>query len=329
MAKAPKRAFVCNECGADYPRWQGQCSACQAWNTITEVRLAASPTVARNERLSGYAGNAGVAKVQKLSDISLEELPRFSTGFKEFDRVLGGGVVPGSAILIGGNPGAGKSTLLLQTLCRLAEQMKTLYVTGEESLQQVAMRAHRLGLPTANLNMLSETSIEQICLIAEEEQPKLMVIDSIQVMHMADIQSSPGSVAQVRETAAYLTRQGLPATLDDLASHALIGFDSATPLVRRALQAYPRFQREAFAMRTDSDLAQLSLIRAGAGIGICQAPLADGIIPLQRVLAADFSLYLDTWLVMHEDLRHSPACKRVFDFLAQGLQAYIRGPLAS
>ena len=207
MAKAPKRAFVCNECGADYPRWQGQCSACHAWNTITEVRgVAASPGVARNERLSGYAGNAGVAKVQKLSDISLEELPRFSTGFKEFDRVLGGGVVPGSAILIGGNPGAGKSTLLLQTLCKLAEQMKTLYVTGEESLQQVAMRAHRLGLPTANLNMLSETSIEQICLIAEEEQPKLMVIDSIQVMHMADIQSSPGSVAQVRETAAYLTR---------------------------------------------------------------------------------------------------------------------------
>lgn len=206
MAKAPKRAFVCNECGADYPRWQGQCSACHAWNTITEVRLAASPTVARNERLSGYAGSAGVAKVQKLSDISLEELPRFSTGFKEFDRVLGGGVVPGSAILIGGNPGAGKSTLLLQTLCKLAEQMKTLYVTGEESLQQVAMRAHRLGLPTNNLNMLSETSIEQICLIAEEEQPKLMVIDSIQVMHMADIQSSPGSVAQVRETAAYLTR---------------------------------------------------------------------------------------------------------------------------
>lgn len=107
--------------------------------------------------------------------------------------------------MIGGNPGAGKSTLLLQTLCKLAEQMKTLYVTGEESLQQVAMRAHRLGLPTANLNMLSETSIEQICLIAEEEQPKLMVIDSIQVMHMADIQSSPQR-RPVRETAAYLTR---------------------------------------------------------------------------------------------------------------------------
>ncbi|WP_411750903.1 DNA repair protein RadA [Serratia sp. (in: enterobacteria)] len=207
MAKAVKRAFVCNECGADYPRWQGQCSACQAWNTITEVRLAASSSsAARSERLSGYAGDAGISKVQKLSDISLQELPRFSTGFLEFDRVLGGGVVPGSAILIGGNPGAGKSTLLLQVLCKLAEQMKTLYVTGEESLQQVAMRAHRLGLPTGGLNMLSETSIEQICLIAEQEQPRLMVIDSIQVMHMADIQSSPGSVAQVRETAAYLTR---------------------------------------------------------------------------------------------------------------------------
>ncbi|HEK2013576.1 TPA: DNA repair protein RadA [Proteus mirabilis] len=205
MAKAAKRAFVCNECGADYPRWQGQCSACHAWNTITEVRLAAAPSV-RNDRFSGFAGDAkGISRVQKLSEISLEALPRFSTGFKEFDRVLGGGVVPGSAILIGGNPGAGKSTLLLQTMCR-ATEMKTLYVTGEESLQQVAMRAHRLGLPTTELNMLSETSIEQICLIAAQEQPKLMVIDSIQVMHMADIQSSPGSVAQVRETAAYLTR---------------------------------------------------------------------------------------------------------------------------
>lgn len=206
MAKAVKRAFVCNECGADYPRWQGQCTACHAWNTITEVRLAATPAAARNERFSGYAGESGVSRVQKLSDISLEALPRFSTGFNELDRVLGGGMVPGSAILIGGSPGAGKSTLLLQTFCKLAGEMKTLYVTGEESLQQVAMRAHRLGLPTADLNMLSETSIEQICLIASQEKPRLMVIDSIQVMHMADVQSSPGSVAQVRESAAYLTR---------------------------------------------------------------------------------------------------------------------------
>ncbi len=175
-------------------------------NTITEIRVAASPTVARNERLAGYAGSAGVSKVQKLADISLEELPRFSTGFKEFDRVLGGGVVPGSAILIGGNPRRGQIHAAVADVVQTRRTDENAVCHGEESLQQVAMRAHRLGLPTANLNMLSETSIEQICMIAEEEQPKLMVIDSIQVMHMADIQSSPGSVAQVRETAAYLTR---------------------------------------------------------------------------------------------------------------------------
>ncbi|MDD9195873.1 DNA repair protein RadA [Aliivibrio sp. S3MY1] len=205
MAKA-KRAYVCNDCGADFPRWQGQCSACGAWNTITEVRLAASPQVARNERLVGYAGLSAESQVQALSSIDLQEVPRFSTTFKEFDRVLGGGIVPGAAILIGGNPGAGKSTLLLQTMCQLAAHMPTLYVTGEESLQQVAMRASRLGLPKDNLKMLSETSIDKICQIAEKEKPKIMVIDSIQVMHVDDVQSSPGSVSQVRESATTLTR---------------------------------------------------------------------------------------------------------------------------
>ncbi|WP_087021900.1 DNA repair protein RadA [Thaumasiovibrio subtropicus] len=204
MAKT-KRAYVCNDCGADYPRWQGQCTACGSWNTITEVRLAASPTVARNEKYAGYAGQAE-GKVQVLSEIDLQEVPRFSSGFKELDRVLGGGVVPGGAILIGGNPGAGKSTLLLQTMCWLAEQMPTLYVTGEESLQQVAMRASRLGLPKDKLKMLSETSVENICTVAKQEQPKIMVIDSIQVMHVNDVQSAPGSVAQVRESASALTR---------------------------------------------------------------------------------------------------------------------------
>lgn len=206
MASKAKRAYVCNDCGADFPRWQGQCNACGAWNTITEVRLAASPQVARNERLSGYAGSVSDAQVQNLSEIDLQEVPRFSTGFKEFDRVLGGGIVPGAAVLIGGNPGAGKSTLLLQTVCRLAAQMPTLYVTGEESLQQVAMRASRLGLPKEHLKMLSETNVDKICQIAEREQPKIMVIDSIQVMHVADVQSSPGSVSQVRESATTLTR---------------------------------------------------------------------------------------------------------------------------
>lgn len=173
MAKA-KRAYVCNDCGADFPRWQGQCNACGSWNTISEVRMAASPTVARNERLSGYAGAAD-AQVQTLAEIDLQEVPRFSSGFKELDRVLGGGIVPGAAILIGGSPGAGKSTLLLQTMCLLASQMPTLYVTGEESLQQVALRASRLGLPKDNLKMLSETNVDRICQIAEKEQPLSLI----------------------------------------------------------------------------------------------------------------------------------------------------------
>ncbi|MGL5393498.1 MAG: AAA family ATPase, partial [Shewanella sp.] len=203
MAKN-KTAYVCNECGQDFPRWQGQCSACQEWNTITEVRLgAASP--GRGTKFAGYAG-AGSSEVKTLDQIDLNALPRIVSHFGELDRVLGGGIVPGSAILIGGHPGAGKSTLLLQTLCYLAEQMPALYVTGEESLQQVAMRAHRLGLPTNKLRMLSETSVEQICEVALKELPKVIVVDSIQVMHMSDVASSPGSVSQVRESASYLTR---------------------------------------------------------------------------------------------------------------------------
>ncbi|HHF5122087.1 TPA: DNA repair protein RadA [Haemophilus influenzae] len=204
MAKAPKTAYVCNDCGAEFSRWQGQCSACKAWNTITEVRLI-STAKSKNDRFSGYAGEIQ-AKIQTLSEISLQETPRFSSGFNELDRVLGGGVVPGSAILIGGHPGAGKSTLLLQVMCGLAKNMTALYVTGEESLQQVAMRASRLGLPNDQLKMLSETSVEQICNLADQLKPQIIVVDSIQVMHLADIQSSPGSVAQVRECASFLTR---------------------------------------------------------------------------------------------------------------------------
>ena len=205
MAKAPKTAYVCNDCGAEFSRWQGQCSACKAWNTISEVRLISASNSAKNDRFSGYAGETR-AKIQTLSEISLQETPRFTSGFKELDRVLGGGIVPGSAILIGGHPGTGKSTLLLQVMCGLAKNMTALYVTGEESLQQVAMRANRLNLPTDKLNMLSETSVEQICNLADQLKPQIIVVDSIQVMHLSDIQSSPGSVAQVRECASFLTR---------------------------------------------------------------------------------------------------------------------------
>lgn len=202
MAKN-KVAYVCTDCGAEYARWLGQCNECKAWNTISEFRQAKIPK--STNKFSGYAGQVD-ATVQTLETIDLAELPRFSSGFAEFDRVLGGGIVPGSAILIGGEPGAGKSTLLLQTMCALSEQMPTLYVTGEESLQQVAMRAKRLDLKADKLKLLSETSVENICHIAEREKPKIMVVDSIQVMHMADIQSAPGSVSQVREAAAFLTR---------------------------------------------------------------------------------------------------------------------------
>jgi DNA repair protein RadA/Sms len=207
MAKS-KTAFVCNDCGSDYSKWQGQCNDCGAWNTLVEIRLgpaqAGRGTGGERGRRAGFAGTLADARV--LQDIDLEELPRFSTGVGEFDRVLGGGLVPGSAILVGGNPGAGKSTLLLQTLCHLASGMEALYITGEESLQQVAMRANRLGLPTDRLRLMSETNVEAIAAAALEYGPRVLVVDSIQVVHTDGIASAPGSVSQVRECAAFLTR---------------------------------------------------------------------------------------------------------------------------
>jgi DNA repair protein RadA/Sms len=206
MAKQ-KTAYVCIECGAEYSKWQGQCVACKEWNSIQEVRLGSSSgrSAPLSSARSGFAG-ALSSRVQDLSEINLQDLPRFSTTFNEFDRVLGGGLVPGSAILIGGNPGAGKSTLLLQTACKLAQLMKVLYVTGEESLQQVALRAQRLGLPTQGLKMLAETSVENLLAVAEQEKPQVLIVDSIQTMHVDELQSAPGGVAQVRESAAFLTR---------------------------------------------------------------------------------------------------------------------------
>jgi DNA repair protein RadA/Sms len=203
MAKR-KVAYVCTQCGADFPKWQGQCAACGEWNTLSEFVTDRAPSSARSAERSGFAGE--VAVVKRLDEIELADTPRITTGITELDRVLGGGLVPGSAILIGGHPGAGKSTLLLQVMCRLAEREKCLYVTGEESLGQVAMRADRLKLPKGGLQMAAETDVDAIIDLARREQPKLLVIDSIQVMYLAGLQSSPGSVAQVRESAAALTR---------------------------------------------------------------------------------------------------------------------------
>ncbi len=199
-----KVAFVCSECGSDYSKWQGQCSDCGAWNTLSEIKLGPSKAAAKGSARAGFAGQ--LAQATLLKDINFEDVPRFSSGATEFDRVLGGGLVPGSAILVGGNPGAGKSTLLLQTMCYLAGQMSALYVTGEESLQQVAMRAQRLGLPTDQLRLMAETNIDTIIASAQSLTPKVLVVDSIQVVHSDDVTSAPGSVSQVRECAAALTR---------------------------------------------------------------------------------------------------------------------------
>jgi len=207
MAKQ-KTAYVCSDCGAEHTKWQGQCMACNEWNTLTRVLLgpATAPSAPKNFKRPPGGGETGapVASVQTLGKIDLEEQPRFTTTISEFDRVLGGGLVPGSVVLIGGNPGAGKSTLLLQVMCQLSQSMEALYVTGEESLQQVGMRARRLGLPVDNLKMLAETNVTEITRVAEEYRPKIIVVDSIQVMYSADVASAPGSVSQVRECAAYL-----------------------------------------------------------------------------------------------------------------------------
>ncbi len=207
MAKQ-KTAYVCSDCGAEHTQWQGQCMACNEWNTLTRILMgpATASSAPKNFKRTPPGGDTGtpVGAVQTLGKIDLEEQPRFTTTIGEFDRVLGGGLVPGSAVLIGGNPGAGKSTLLLQVMCHLSQTMEALYVTGEESLQQVGMRAKRLGLPVDNLKILAETNVTEITRVAEECQPKIIVVDSIQVMYSADVTSAPGSVSQVRECAAYI-----------------------------------------------------------------------------------------------------------------------------
>ncbi len=206
MAKAKSRkAFVCNDCGSESSKWQGQCPDCKAWNTFAEIKLGSdAPHLANTKTPNGFAGS--LSDPQLLSEVNIAETPRFSSGISEFDRVLGGGFVPGSAVLLGGHPGAGKSTILLQVLCHIAQTMPALYVSGEESMQQIASRAQRLELPNDRLKMLAETSAENIVAVAEQEKPAIIVIDSIQVMYMTGIDSAPGGVSQVRESAAYLTR---------------------------------------------------------------------------------------------------------------------------
>ncbi|MEZ7912068.1 MAG: DNA repair protein RadA [Propionivibrio sp.] len=200
MAKAAKNLYACGECGATAPKWQGQCPGCGAWNTLVETRPEPAATGNR------FAALAGASRLQSLAEVEAREEDRLPTGIAEFDRALGGGLVAGGVILIGGDPGIGKSTLLLQALTALAETQPVLYVSGEESAQQVALRAKRLALDTRRLQLLAEINLEQIVATLQAERPKVAVIDSIQTLWSEALSSAPGSVAQVRECAAQLTR---------------------------------------------------------------------------------------------------------------------------
>jgi DNA repair protein RadA/Sms len=193
--------FVCTECGGVSAKWLGQCPHCNAWNTLLEG-VAQEQGASRNR----FASLAPTQGVQMLGAICAEEIARMGSGIDEFDRVLGGGLVEGAVVLIGGDPGIGKSTLLLQTLAHLAVERPVLYVSGEESAGQVALRARRLGLNVDGLALLPEISLERILATVESTRPKVVVIDSIQTLYSEQLQSAPGSVAQVRECAAQLTR---------------------------------------------------------------------------------------------------------------------------
>ena len=197
MAKQ-RSIYVCQSCGATAPKWAGQCPECGEWNTLVES--------VSDTRRGGYAGSSPVPEVQTLESISAENAPRVSTGMPEVDRVLGGGIVAGAVCLIGGDPGIGKSTLLLQVLAAVQGRLPTLYVTGEESLSQVSLRARRLGLTRMDLPVLAETRVEAILQAMAVNAPGFVVIDSVQTLSSDSLDSAPGSVSQLRECSAQLVR---------------------------------------------------------------------------------------------------------------------------
>lgn len=201
--KDARRLHRCTECGHAQSKWAGQCPGCGNWNTLVESLEARGPA---SPRIVGYAGSRGSEDPVSLAGVEAETLARHPCGLVEFDRVLGGGLVRGAAILIGGDPGIGKSTLLLQTASALSQGRTVLYITGEESIQQVSLRAVRLTLPVREVKVLAETELERILEVAGQLRPDFLVIDSIQTVYSQFLQSAPGSVAQVRECAAQLVR---------------------------------------------------------------------------------------------------------------------------
>ncbi|MEM1264037.1 MAG: DNA repair protein RadA [Pseudomonadota bacterium] len=194
MARS-RTVYQCSQCGATTPKWQGQCPDCGAWNTLLERSSG-----------TGYAGTDALANLVRLDASTADEAPRLPSGFTEFDRVLGGGVVPGSVVLLGGDPGIGKSTLLLQVSAALAQEHDLIYVTGEESAQQVAARAQRLGLADRELPLLTDTSVAAIIAAATRQQARIVVVDSIQTMVVDEVTSAAGSVTQLRESVGAFVR---------------------------------------------------------------------------------------------------------------------------
>ena len=202
MARA-RTQFVCTECGGASPKWAGRCPHCGAWNTLQESALEAP---LRGPAAHRFSPGASTAEPQRLDQVPIDDAPRLPTGAAEFDRVLGGGLVPGSVVLIGGDPGIGKSTLLLQAAAHLAHQVPVLYVSGEESPAQVAMRARRLGVDGGAVPLLAEIALERIVAAIDAARPAVLIVDSIQTVYTEQLTSAPGSVAQVRDCAAQLTR---------------------------------------------------------------------------------------------------------------------------
>ncbi len=202
MAKV-KTVYACTECGGQSPKWQGQCPHCQSWNTLVESIPVAEPSNGAGNRYAGLTAARGVMRLDSVDPVDAGRIP---SGLPEFDRVLGGGFVPGAVVLLGGDPGIGKSTLLLQALQKVGEQHSVLYVTGEESPEQVSARARRLKVDGSKIALLAEIQLEKILASLREEKPLVAVIDSIQTLWSEALNSAPGSVAQVRECAAQLTR---------------------------------------------------------------------------------------------------------------------------
>ena len=200
MAKGKKSIFFCQNCGHEETKWLGQCPACGEWNTFVEERLDSGVTKGTTAAARAARSAARDAEVLPLTEVTANDDERCETGIRELDRVLGGGIVPGSLVLVGGDPGIGKSTLLLQVCQRMARMKKVLYISGEESQAQIKLRANRMGEFTPNLLLLCETNLETIRGVIEKERPELVIIDSIQTMYSEEVASAPGSVSQVRES---------------------------------------------------------------------------------------------------------------------------------